>query len=89
MFGICSPSPKYTGAGQPPVVGASVLGLFELITGVLKTPTPAYVGKVQAAPAPGLLCSFLSTPQPAYVKARRCDGRTLTSAPTRTGAERT
>ena len=89
MFGICSPAPKYTGPGQVSVLGPSMFGLFELVTGFLKTPTPAYVGKAQAAPAPSLLCSFLSSPHPAYVKARRRDGHTLTSAPTRTGAERT
>jgi hypothetical protein len=89
MFGICTPSPRYVGSRQPPLVGAGVLGLFELFTGFLRTPTPAYVGKAQAAPAPGLLCSFLSAPHPAYVKAPRRDERTLPSAPTRTGAERT
>jgi hypothetical protein len=87
MFGLCAPPPQYTGKGQPSVLAPSMLGLVELVTGFLKSPAPVYVGKAQPRQTPGLLCSFLSAPQPAYVKAKPWRDGHPHPASNRTGAE--
>ena len=91
MFGICTSAPHYTGKAQPSVLAPSMMGLVDLVSGLLKSPAPAYVGAAQsppASPVSSFLCSFLSAPQPAYVKAKPWRDEQQRSAPTRTGEGR-
>lgn len=88
LFGLCAAAPVYTGKAQPGVLAPSMMGIADLVAGFLKSPAPAYVGKAQRAapPTSGLLCSFLSAPQPVYKTRPRRGERQIPSSPW-TGAE--
>ena len=77
MFGICTPTPRYVGSGQPAVLAPAMTGVLELVTGWFQSPTPAYVGTAERAAPASLLCSFWSAPEPAYVTASRLDDEDL------------
>jgi hypothetical protein len=88
MFGLCAPTPKYAGEGQPQVTGTSPLGLLELVFGFLRNPTPVYSGQQPASP-PSLFCSLFGAPTPAYVMSDEVIGPGQTSDNPNPSAPRT